>query len=290
VAGDAYPDLPHWVAQASGSCAGGAPEASADEHAAAARAAGAALVLLERPSLTADRFADPEELRALCAALAPAGTVVLVDESNAGYCPPAFGAARLIRELPNLLVLRGLSKGFGLGGLRLGYTLASAPLRERVRACVPPLQAGSLSLRIGVAVLRLGDVAAPLRARIVDSKAELRALLRAAGFAEAAPASAPLPYVLLDERDGPPLERIGLLGKTHLRWSGARGRSERLHRLSAPLAPARRERLRALLSPAAGADAAPPAPRSAPASRAPARSASAGCTSPSGPSARASPS
>jgi histidinol-phosphate aminotransferase len=246
VAGDVYPDLPHWVAQRRGICVAGPSERDAEEHAAAARSVGAALVVLERPSFVGDRFADPGELRRLCHGAGDA--IVLVDESNANYCPPAFSAAPLVPELDNLIVLRGFSKGYGLGGLRLGFALASPSLRERVRALVPPLLASSLSLRIGAAVLRCGDIAKPLRDRIAESRAELSRLLREAGLKERVRASQPLPYALLDERDGARLERMGVLGKRHVRWSGAAGRDERVYRVSAPLAPARRRLLRERLS------------------------------------------
>jgi histidinol-phosphate/aromatic aminotransferase/cobyric acid decarboxylase-like protein len=246
VAGDLYPDLPHWVARRGGRCVAGPSESEAKEHALAARSVGAALVVLERPSFVGDRFADPRELRTLCHDAGDA--IVLVDESNANYCPPAFSAAPLVPELDNLIVLRGFSKGYGLGGLRLGFAVASPSLRERVRALVPPLLASSLSLRIGAAVLRSGDVARPLRDRIAESRAELSRLLQKAGFTELVRASEPLPYALLDECDGPRLERMGVLGKRHVRWSGAAGRGERIYRVSAPLAPARRRLLRERLS------------------------------------------
>jgi histidinol-phosphate/aromatic aminotransferase/cobyric acid decarboxylase-like protein len=246
VAGDVYPDLPHWIARRNGECAGGPPERDGREHAAAAQAASAALVLLERPSLTGDRFADLQELQALCEDAA--GAVVLVDESNANYCPPSFSAAPLVAMTDNLIVLRGLSKAYGLGGLRLGFALASRSLRERVRSLVPPLLASSLALRIGAAVLARGDLAAPLRERIADAKTELSILLRGAGFTETEQASEPLPYALLDEGDGPRIEQHRLLGKTHVRWSGQSCRTERLYRLSAPLAPHRRALLRERLS------------------------------------------
>jgi histidinol-phosphate aminotransferase len=62
------------------------------------------------------------------AALARPGRVLVVDEAFADTVPgePASLAAR--RDLPGVLVVRSLTKTWGLAGLRVGYALAPAPL------------------------------------------------------------------------------------------------------------------------------------------------------------------
>ncbi|MFF4650060.1 Rv2231c family pyridoxal phosphate-dependent protein CobC [Streptomyces sp. NPDC001380] len=61
------------------------------------------------------------------AALARPGRVLVVDEAFADTVPgePESLAAR--RDLPGLVVLRSLTKTWGLAGLRVGYLLAAAP-------------------------------------------------------------------------------------------------------------------------------------------------------------------
>lgn len=235
IVGDTYPDLPYWVTQSGGTCAA---------------SPGAALWFLERPSLLGDAFAELADLDALCQDAARHGAIVVVDESNANYYSPAWSAAGLALTRDNLVVARGFSKAYGLGGLRLAYCVASPALTERVRQVVPPLLASSLSLRLGARVLRLGDLTAPLRARIGAHKREAMELLERAGVDGLVPSSEHLPYVLSRAgRDhlGARLEARGVLGKHHPLWSADSAALAHIYRLSVPLADARLARLRQLL-------------------------------------------
>ena len=239
ILGDTYPDFPYYITQNGGSCS--------SEH--------APVWFLERPSLIGDAFADLGELRTLCDEAARRHAIVVIDESNANYYSPAWSAVGLAIAHDNLAVVRGFSKAYGLGGLRLAYCVASGALTERIRAVVPPLLASSLSLRLGARVLALGDITAPLRARIAAHKREVIALLERAGVGSSERAGAEtlvassehLPYVF--SRANPEeLAARGIVGKHHPFWSGAAGTLASLFRLSVPLTDARMTRFRELLS------------------------------------------
>jgi len=236
---DVYPDCPHWVGRVGGRCV---PLDSA-------RSAG--LLLLERPALADERFADLDAVRELCAGAAGRDAVVLVDESNANYHPAEFSAANLVTEVSNLVVVRGLSKAYGLGGVRLGYCVASASMTEAVRGVVAPLGASPLSLRIGRRVLGLGDLALGLRARITTNKPYVRDLLAAAGIPEPVAAADGLPYVLFPEEPRNAMESLlsrGVQGKVQPVWSTRTGALTGVGRLSVPLAAGRLGELQSRLS------------------------------------------
>ena len=74
---------------------------------------------------------------AAVAALARPGRVLVVDEAFADTVPgePASLAAR--RDLPGLLVVRSLTKTWGLAGLRVGYALGPADLVAALAARQP---------------------------------------------------------------------------------------------------------------------------------------------------------
>ncbi|MGW1075963.1 aminotransferase class I/II-fold pyridoxal phosphate-dependent enzyme [Streptomyces sp. NPDC002537] len=239
---DVYPDYPHWVARAGGRCVPFGSGTPGD------------VLLLERPALADDRFAGLDAVRELCAGAADRGAVVLVDESNANYCPAEFSAANLAAELPNLIVVRGLSKAYGLGGVRLGYCVASAALTGTVRGAVAPLGASSLSLRIGRRVLGLGDVTSGLRAGITRNKPYVRDLLAAAGVPEPVAAADGLPYVLFPEKPQEAVELLasrGVQGKVQPVWSSRTGALTSVGRLSVPLTAHRLTELESRLSRAA---------------------------------------
>jgi histidinol-phosphate aminotransferase len=71
------------------------------------------------------------------AALAQPGRVLLVDEAFADTVPgePESLAAR--RDVPGLVVVRSLTKTWGLAGLRVGYVLGPAPLIDALAVHQP---------------------------------------------------------------------------------------------------------------------------------------------------------
>ena len=88
------------------------------------------------PNNPTGAWVEPEQIVAL--ARAQPETIVVVDEAYVEY--GARSAAPWVDELPNLVVVRTLSKAFGLAALRVGYALAhpdtAALLTER-RAPAP---------------------------------------------------------------------------------------------------------------------------------------------------------
>ncbi|MFI8415983.1 aminotransferase class I/II-fold pyridoxal phosphate-dependent enzyme [Serratia sp. NPDC078593] len=234
IAGDVYPDYPWWL-QHAGRQAWRLDTDSPWGMAEAALAGGAELVFMERPGLLADGFGDLAILRTLCQALAERGVLLLIDESNANYYPAAYSAVSLIHEMPNLMVLRGLSKAWGMGGLRVGFCLCSRELQSRVRQAIPPLLNTPLALRMAADILSLGDSTAALRAQISTHKPRMVALLGTQSMAEA---STGLPYVFLPESQAAMLAEKGIKGKRHGCWQGDDTLTN-LMRFSVPLLPER---------------------------------------------------
>lgn len=56
--------------------------------------------------------------------------IVVVDEAYIDFSPRGSSFAPLVTRYPNLAVLQTLSKSFGLAGVRLGATFASAPVAQ----------------------------------------------------------------------------------------------------------------------------------------------------------------
>lgn len=79
---------------------------------------------------------------ATVAALARPGRTLVVDEAFADFVPGEVDSLAGRRDLPGLVVVRSLTKMWGLAGLRIGYLLAPAPL---VDACAAGQPAWSVS-------------------------------------------------------------------------------------------------------------------------------------------------
>jgi histidinol-phosphate/aromatic aminotransferase/cobyric acid decarboxylase-like protein len=148
-----HPDLPSWAQQHEATVVAPDDVATAD------------VVLLDSPDLSG-RTVEPDEVRRHAAA---AGLCV-VDESQANYFGPAASLVRMVGDVPNLMVLRGLAKGYCCGGLRVGYAVAAAGPTSRFRRYATPLATSALALDVAVALLEQGDVFAELRRRIRAAK------------------------------------------------------------------------------------------------------------------------
>lgn len=123
------------------------------EGEAALRAAGRTVTRVMRPStdwaLDPDRVPEDADLVVLAnpnnptgnldppariARLARPGRTLVVDESFIDFVPEESASLAPRRELPGLVVLRSLTKIWGLAGLRAGYLLAPGDVVERLAA------------------------------------------------------------------------------------------------------------------------------------------------------------
>jgi histidinol-phosphate aminotransferase len=125
------------------------------------------------------------ELRAFLAAVPP-HVVVVVDEAylefvRDGEAPDALA---LLAEFANVVVLRTMSKAFGLAGLRVGFALAAAPLAAAIRAVATPFGVNSLAQVAALASLEPAALA-ELNERVealVAERDRVTAALAAQGY------------------------------------------------------------------------------------------------------------
>jgi len=88
------------------------------------------LVVLTNPNNPTGNLDPPAAL----AELAREGRTLLVDESFIDFVSDQRGSVAAARDLPGLVVLRSLTKTWGLAGVRAGYMLAPAQLIARLAA------------------------------------------------------------------------------------------------------------------------------------------------------------
>jgi len=153
-----------------------------DMEAMAEAAADARVVVLCRPhnpTGTVEPVADVQRfLRRV-----PDDTVVLLDEAYIEFVAPQhrIDGPNLVRQFPNVIVLRTFSKAYGLAGLRIGYGFASPELATILWKMQLPFGMGITNL---VAVSTSYDAEDQLRQRILritDERDYLRRRLSAMG-------------------------------------------------------------------------------------------------------------
>ncbi|MBM3408054.1 MAG: histidinol-phosphate transaminase [Betaproteobacteria bacterium] len=85
----------------------------------------------------------------------PERVVVVLDEAYNEYLDPAlrFDSTRWVREHPNLILSRTLSKVYGLAGLRIGFGLAQAELTDLMNRIRQPFNTNSIAQAAAIAAI-----------------------------------------------------------------------------------------------------------------------------------------
>jgi threonine-phosphate decarboxylase len=91
-----------------------------------------------------------EKIYSLCL---DAGAFLVLDEAFMDFCEEA-SAKRMIVHSDNAIVLRSMTKFFGIPGLRLGYAICNSTLAERLDSMGGPWSVNTMALAAGVAALQ----------------------------------------------------------------------------------------------------------------------------------------
>src|ERR1700736_763698 len=137
--------------------------------------------------------------------------VLVVDEAY--FETSGVTALPLIETMPNVVVVRSLSKGFGLAGVRVGYALAGSAISEALRRVRPPGSISMVSAALGAQALSDVD---GMRQRVQQVKAErvrLLQQLRALGL-EVRDSAANFLLVRTGRSAAPSLLKRGLVVRT----------------------------------------------------------------------------
>jgi len=110
---------------------------------------------------------------------------LVVDEAYVNFAES--DAVGLIQWYPNVIVLRTLSKGYSLAGLRLGYLIARPEIVAGLIKVKDSYNCDTLSLLGGTAALLDQDYQAKTRAKIIATRDRLSAKMR--GFSYVVPES-----------------------------------------------------------------------------------------------------
>jgi histidinol-phosphate/aromatic aminotransferase/cobyric acid decarboxylase-like protein/adenosyl cobinamide kinase/adenosyl cobinamide phosphate guanylyltransferase len=140
------------------------------------------------------------------------GRTIVVDEAFMDMVPGE--PASLVREpLPDVIVVRSLTKALAIPGLRAGYAVAPAPLADRLRAVRPPWSCNALALAALRAMAERPAALAEGAVRAQNERVDLEQRLRQVAGLRLWPASAN--YVLVRV---PPGAGAGVAA--HLRAAG----------------------------------------------------------------------
>ena len=115
------------------------------------------MVLMASPNNPTGNSLTKEELHEILSFI-PRETVIVIDEAYASFANKDTSYIKpLIEEFPNLLIIRTLSKFYGLPGLRLGFAFMGADLSVFLNYSTKYLGYNRITEEIGVAVFKASD-------------------------------------------------------------------------------------------------------------------------------------
>ena len=116
------------------------------------------LIFVCNPNNPTSTVVDPDELARFVAAVPP-DIIIAIDEAYVEYIrdglvPDSLG---LVRNHPNVVVLRTFSKAYGLAGLRVGYAVGDPDVITALGNVYVPFTATTVSQAAAIASVNAAD-------------------------------------------------------------------------------------------------------------------------------------
>lgn len=150
-----------------------------------------AVAIVCQPNNPTGRPVDPDRLRAFAASCRDADTLLVVDEAFIDFTDLDTLAA-----VPGTVVVRSLTKVFGLPGIRAGYAVATGTPRDRLDAARATWGVSVPAAAVGAYCLGETEFVASTRRRVAEERDRLTERL-AARF-DVSPSVAPFLLLALD--------------------------------------------------------------------------------------------
>jgi histidinol-phosphate aminotransferase len=112
------------------------------------------LIFIANPNNPTGTFLPAQEIEAFLKAV-PQHVVVVLDEAYNEYLPTElqYDSIAWVKQYPNLLVSRTLSKAYGLAGLRIGLGIAQPGVTDLLNRIRQPFNVNSLAQAAAIAAL-----------------------------------------------------------------------------------------------------------------------------------------
>ena len=161
-----------------------------------AQAEGANLLIFPRPNAPTGNAFDKEAVRKLCREF---NGIVVIDEAYGDFS--ADNCMDFATLFPNVLVMRTMSKSYGLAGLRLGYAVGSKELIDGLMKLKDSYNVDMISQAIAEAAFTDREYFNSRCAAVIAQRQQLAAELAALGF-KIIPSEANFLFVSPPDKDG----------------------------------------------------------------------------------------
>ena len=107
--------------------------------------------------------------------------MLVLDEAYVAFVEQSWPSASLYSR-GNIVILRSMTKDYGLVGLRLGYSIASREITENLRRVLPPWSINIVAQKAGILALTADDYLAQTKEKIKEAQWYLTVELSRLGF------------------------------------------------------------------------------------------------------------
>ena len=134
-------------------------------------------IYIDNPNNPTGQCIDIADIEKIVAGALKKDITVIIDEAYGDFMPKENSAVQLCEKYSNLVVVRTMSKGFGLAGTRVGYIIACKELIHCMNKMVNPYMVGELHREIAAEALKHDDFIEKSRTDFAAMKAEIREVL-----------------------------------------------------------------------------------------------------------------
>ncbi|MEL6814090.1 MAG: histidinol-phosphate transaminase [Cyanobacteria bacterium J06598_3] len=144
----------------------------------------AAVTLVATPNSPSGHVVPMADLRALAQGLSG---ILVVDEAYVDFVEDEgdqadLASLALVRDYDNVIVLRTLSKGYGLAGLRLGFGCAQPVLLEGLFKVKDSYNVDAIALHLASAAIADQDYKRAIAQKVISARRQLTVDLQGLGF------------------------------------------------------------------------------------------------------------
>ena len=139
-------------------------------------AADGAVTLIATPNSPSGHLVPLDDLRQL----ASISGILAIDEAYVDFAD--YSALSLVREFDNVIILRTLSKGYSLAGLRLGFGIANPKIISELFKVKDSYNVDAIAILVGTAAMQDQNYKNACAEKIKRSRSQLATDLRQIGF------------------------------------------------------------------------------------------------------------
>ena len=140
-------------------------------------AAGGAVTLIATPNSPSGHLVPLNDLRQLASRVSG---VLAIDEAYVDFAD--YSAISLVREFDNVIILRTLSKGYSLAGLRLGFGIANPKIISGLFKVKDSYNVDAVAILVGTAAMKDQEYKNACAEKVKRSRSKLATDLKQIGF------------------------------------------------------------------------------------------------------------